>query len=167
MPDSQDWSETVSDVAEYAQLFGQGAAIAVIQDMIRSQVTRLLQSYGEDDIEEYILVGTPIVREKAPRGFRNALQNVGPQFYEQIQTLVTPSNIIMWLITADEWLDEEDVARYTDGAMDKTHEELQKELQGIAVTIEDTPGGNEWLQQQCRDIYLLASGTDIVSHSDA
>ncbi len=166
MAESEDWSETVSDIAEYAQLFGQGAAITVIQDMLRSQVTQLLQSYGEEDIEEYILVGTPIVREKAPQGFQNALQNVGPKFYEEIQSLVTPNNIIMWLITADEWLDEEDIERYTDDDVDKTPAELHEELQRVAVTIEDTPGGNEWLQQQCRDIYLLASGTDIVSHSE-
>lgn len=161
----KDWSDTVSEVAEYAQLFGQGAAISVVQDMVRGQVTRLLQNYGAEDIENYILVGTPIVREKAPAGFRNALKNVGPKFFEQIQSFVTPANIIQWLITADEWLDESDVDRYTDEGVEKTPEELQEELQRIAVVIEDTPGGNQWLQQQCRDIHLLASGQDVVAQT--
>ncbi len=159
-----DWSDTVSDVAEYAKLFGQGAAISVVQDMVRSQVTRLLQNYGAADIENYILVGTPIVREKAPYGFRKAMQNVGPQFFEEIQGFVTPANIIQWLITADEWLDESDVERYTDDGVEKTPQELQEELQRIAVVIEDTPGGNKWLQQQCRDLHLLASGQDLVTN---
>jgi hypothetical protein len=161
MSDNKDWSDTLEQVAEYAQLFGQGAAISVVQDMLRGQVTQLLQSYGAEDVESYVLVGTPIVRKKAPTGFKDALKSVGPKFFNEIQMFVTPERILEWLETADEWLTEEDVEQYTDPDVDKKPEELHEELQEIADVIRETPGGMGWLKLECRDIHFLAAGEDL------
>lgn len=161
MSGEQDWSETLGQVAEYAQLFGQGAAISVVQDMVRGQITQLLQSYGAEDVESYVIVQTPIVRQKAPEGFKDALKNVGPKFFEEIQTFVTPDRILEWLEDADEWLTEEDVEKYTEPGVEKTPEELHAELQEIADVIRETQGGMAWLKSECRDIHMLAAGQDL------
>lgn len=153
----RDWSETASEIGDLMRLFGEQAAINVVQDMVRGEITRLLQSYGAEDVRNYILVETPIVKEKAPESFHEGLMNVGPNWFEEIQAMVTPGNILTWLETADDWLDESDVERYTDDA-DKSPEELQRELQEIAEVIRTTPGGMDWLKRECRDIYVLASG---------
>lgn len=129
---------------------GDAKAISTIQSMLLPHVMRIFTHHDHTELQHMILTDYDLVRKQTPEGVKNVLENVDPgpdlreQWEETIVTNVTPENIVKWLRNPEEWLDDEDA-------------EVQRaELRKCAEVIEETPGGEAWLEAQVLDLYEMA-----------
>lgn len=143
--------ETIKSVLKMASLFGKGTAVTQAQTMLMPHILRVFSQHDHTELERMILTNYPLVEEKTPEKIRNALDNLGSdpevraQYEGVVLELITPENILNWLRNPDEWLDEEEANRQ------------REELRWCAEVIEETEGGEEWLEEQVLDLYRMAN----------
>lgn len=134
----------LEQLASTAKMFGKAAVAPAIQNMLRKQVVKLLQSHDPEKLEEFILTQYPLVQEELPQQYKNVLANVGPQFDDTIQNIVRPENVMYWLKEPKEWME------------DGTDIEHLRQVRECHDIIQETPGGELWLQNQCLDVWKMA-----------
>lgn len=134
----------VDKILSTLKLGGKVVAGPMVQSMLREQVVVLLRQYEPDVLEQYIQVNYPLVQKELPQNYKNALANVGPQFAGEIQQMVRPAQVLDWLENPDGWLDVDE------------HPEKAEEVRECHRVITETPGGQEWLADQCVQIWKIA-----------
>lgn len=114
------------------------------------KVVDVFAHHDEEDLRRMILSNYPLVEKRMPAGYKKALRNLGSnprlrQHYEQaVIDNVRPENIKAWLRAPEEWLDAEEA------------EEQRERLKACADVIEETPGGEPWLEAQVLQVYQYA-----------
>lgn len=134
----------LEQLANTASMLGKTAVAPVFQSIIREQVVSLLQQHDPDVLEKHIHTQYPLVAEELPETYQNVLGNVGPQFEETIQTVVRPGNVLYWLQEPKEWMD------------DDTDIDTLRQVRECHDIIVNTPGGKQWLERQCIDVWDMA-----------
>jgi len=138
-------SDVVSRVATTAKVAGKSMAVPAVKKFVREKAVAALNNHDPDELEGYILVDYPLIREELDPQTKEALGNACPQFAGAIQSEVTPENVMMWLRNPEEWMD------------DDTPEETLEEVRRVAEVIESTPGGQKWLEAQVLSLWDIGS----------
>lgn len=131
--------------------FGKSAAITQVQSMLIPHILNVFAEPNHEDLRNYIIVDYDLVEKDTPPGVRNALDNLGSnrelrsQWEHIVLQLITPENIKAWLRHPEEWLSVEEADRQ------------RAELKRCADVIENTEGGEEWLEEQVLDLYRMAN----------
>lgn len=137
-----------------AATFSKTMAMGMVQKMLMPYILQVFAEHDHEQLRKMIIADYALVRRKTPEGVRIALDNVGsnPELRERwegiVLEVVTPENIKEWLRNPDEWLDAE-------GA-----EQQRERLRRCADVIEETQGGELWLEQQVLDLYAMAGLID-------
>lgn len=135
---------SINKVLSALKMGGKMVAGPMLQSMIREQVVVLLRKHDPEVLKRYITVNYPLVHEEMPQNYKNALANVGPQFEDEIQQMVRPQQIMAWLQNPDEWFDVDE------------HPEKAEDVKRCHEVITETPGGQQWLEEQCIAVYQIA-----------
>lgn len=128
----------------------QSAAMSAVQQYLMPYIIRVFADHDEGDLERMILANYDLVKQQTPAGIKQALRNLGsnPRLREQyadlVVTLVTPANVKEWLRNPEEWLEAEEA------------DEQRERLKACADVIEETPGGEVWLEAQIMRLYEYA-----------
>jgi len=138
------WQDRISQITRMLKFGGKAVAGPMVRKFIRNRVVAILSEKEPQILQNYILTDYPLVENNTPQKVRNALGNIGPQFEEEIQQLVTPENVLDWLEYPEEWLD---VSQNPQQAQD---------LRECHQIIKNTPGGVEWLEDQCLAVWQIA-----------
>lgn len=142
--------EKAEELLKMASLLGKSTIIGQVQSMLVPYIIEIFGEHDHTDLKRMILTDYDLVETQTPDNVRKALKNVGssPQTRSYFESLVmdtiTPENILTWLRNPKEWLDEEASAKE------------RTELRRCAKVIENTDGGEEWLERQVLDIYRIA-----------
>jgi hypothetical protein len=144
MSHSPSGASGLKKIATMAGTLGKAAAAPMLQNLVREELTKLFSEVDPAELERLIVVQYPLVREELPDQYKNVLGNVGPQFSDQIETFVRPEQVMHWLANAEEWLDEEEDAQQIE------------DLHTCAEIISETPGGEEWVEAQCIEMWDIA-----------
>lgn len=150
MNNISDATDTLKNILKTASFLGKNVAVSQVQSMLMPQILKVFSEHGHEDLQRMIVTNYSLVEEQTPPGIRNALDNLGsnPETRQQWEGVVleyiTPENIIEWLRNPEEWLNEEEA------------EKQREELKLCATTIEETEGGEEWLETQVMDLYRMA-----------
>lgn len=142
--------DKLQKLAQTASLLGKSTVIQQVQQMLMPHILAIFSEHDHGELEKMIQTNYRLVDNHTPPGIKNALQNLGsnPELREQwegvVLTYVTPENIKQWLRNPEEWLDADEAERQ------------RAELRRCADVIEETPGGEEWLQSQVMDLYRMA-----------
>lgn len=141
---------SINDLLETASSLGQSALVSYVQSLILPHVMEVFAKHDHNKLEAMIRTNYPLVREHTPEGYKRALANLGsnPKFKQQYEQMVleyvTPENVLEWMRNPDEWLDEEEA------------NEQREELRKCAAVIEETPHGEQWLEDQVLQVYEFA-----------
>jgi len=138
-------SDVVSRVATTAKVAGKSMAVPAVKRFVREKAVAALNEHDPDDLEAYIFVDYPLIREELSPETKEALGNACPQFAGPIQSEVTPENVMLWLENPEEWMDED------------TPEETMDEVREVAEVIKDTPGGQKWLEAQVLSLWDIGN----------
>lgn len=139
-----DWGGRVDQIGRMLKFGGKAVAGPMVKEFIRTRVVRILSQRDPSTLQNYILTDYALVENDTPPKVRNVLGNIGPQFSEEIQELVTPERVLGWLEEPEEWMD---VAEHPERAAD---------IRECYQIIKNTPGGEEWLEEQCIAVYEIA-----------
>jgi hypothetical protein len=133
-------------IVQMAKVAGASIVVPMVQSYIRDEVVSLVRNHEPEELREYILVQYPLVEEEVPEGVKNGLRQLGPQFSQQIQSYVTPENVLTWLDNPEEHIDADD-------------EEYDR-IKRCGEIIRGTPRGEQWLQAQVLAVWALCGLTD-------
>lgn len=136
---------------EKVSMFGQTAAVTAAQQFLMPYILRVFADHDEGDLRRMILSNYPLVEKQTPPGVKRALENLGSnprlrqQYEESVVQMVQPGNILTWMRTPEDWLDIEEA------------DEQRERLKACADVIEETPGGQAWLEAQVLQVYRYAN----------
>jgi len=142
-----DLTETGADYLKAAFTVGETYVVSQVQKQLMPHIMRVFTEHGAMDLKAFILNDYPLVEEHTPQGVKNALHNLGTseevadQFRQMMLQYVTPQNVINWMKNPDEWLDEAEA------------DEQREELERCAKVLEQTEGGEVWLEEQILQLY--------------
>lgn len=134
----------ITEIAEKAALLGKTAAVPVIQSVLREQVVYLFQQYDPEKLRELIDVNYPLIRHELPDGYKNAIENVAPQFEDEIKSMTHPGQVLYWLEEPAEWMGSD------------ADPETVRQVRECYEIIESTPGGERWVEQQVAELWAIA-----------
>lgn len=137
-------SDRVDQIGRMLKFGGKAVAAPMVKEFVRSRVVRILSDRDPSTLQNYILTDYDLVENDTPPKVRNVLGNIGPQFSEEIQELVTPDRVLGWLKEPEEWMDVGD------------HPQKAADIRECYQIIKNTPGGEEWLEEQCIAVYEIA-----------
>lgn len=140
----RDWGDRIDQISRMLKFGGKAVAGPMVKEFVRNRVVRIFAETDPSTLQNYILTDYDLVKNDTPPKVRNVLGNIGPQFSEEIQQLVTPERVLGWLENPEEWMD---VQQYPDRAAD---------IRECYQIIKNTPGGEEWLEEQCIAVYEIA-----------
>lgn len=123
---------------------GKAAVLPAVKNILRNQIVTILQDEDPDQLRKYIYVDYPLVRNKLPPKYVDVLQNLGPQYEDEIKAMVHPEQILLWLDNPEEWMDVEQ------------NPQAAAKVKKCAEIIRETDGGEEWLAQQTIHLYQIA-----------
>lgn len=147
---SEKVANRLRSVLTTASKLGKGAGLAAAQQLLLPHVLEVFGEHDHQEVKRMILADYQLVQHEMPEEARSVLENLGsnPELREQwagtVTSTLTPENVLEWLHNADEYLD------------DDVDEERLREMEYCAVVIEDTSGGEAWLEQQILDLYRMA-----------
>lgn len=142
--------DRVRTLAKTLSLFGKSTATAKIQEVMLPHIMRIFSEYDHRTVHHFIITDYPLVEEETPAGLRNAIHNLSanPDLRQQwagfLLDTVTPENILDWMRTPEAWLDDDSAA------------EQRENLRRCAEVIEETDGGEAWLEAQVWTVYQWA-----------
>lgn len=143
--------EKVRKVLQMGKLMGETKLVEKVQQMMMPHILHVFSEHDAEKVEHFIYTDYDLVKEETPPRIKQTLKNVGsnPEMRKQWESVVlkyvTPENIKGWLRNPEQWLDTEDA------------EEQRRELRRCAEKIEETPGGEEWLERQVMQLYQWAN----------
>lgn len=143
--------ERLQSLAKTVSLFGKEVAISKTQQYLMPHILEVFTEHDAEELKRMIQANYPLAEQETPAGIRQALDNLGsnPELRSQwegtVVNLVTPENILHWLRHPEEWLDAEEA------------EAQRAELKRCAEVIEESAGGEEWLEQQVLQLYRFAN----------
>lgn len=137
-------SERLSSLVEQSKFFTRQMGVSMGARMLYPHVIGIFSKYDADEVENFIRVDYRLVENHCPRGLRNALRRLGPQWSDTIMQLVTPEMILQRLAEPEEWTG------------DDVDEDQLREMQAAAAIIRETSGGRKWLEREVLDLYRIA-----------
>lgn len=135
--DNSGFGDRIQKIARVAKVAGKSVAGPMVENFVRSRVVDLLSQHDPETLRQYIHVNYPLVEEELPEGVKEALQNAGPQFEEEIKHFVRPEKVMEWMENPQEWLDPEE------------HPQAVADVRECHDIIKNTPGGEEWIEELC------------------
>lgn len=138
-------SNIVDRVAGTAKIAGKSMAVPAVKQYVREKAVEALRDNDPEDLERYITVNYPLIRNSLSDEVKQALGNACPQFEGVIKSTVTPDKVMYWLENPEEWMDED------------ADEETLEEIRQAAQIIHETPGGERWLQNQVIDLWDIGN----------
>lgn len=146
-----DIGSKIGQIAKVAMFEGKAAAITEAQRHLVPHILDIFTDHDHEEVYRFIITDYPLVREETPEPVKNALHNLSQngmlrdRYHHAVLSTVTPENVLTWLRNPDEWLDAADA------------DEVRVELEMCAAAIEETPGGQAWLEKQVYEIYRYAN----------
>lgn len=137
-------------IASKFVLVGKAAGMEAARQELTPMIIDVFAENDHDDLYRMILANYPLVRQDLPPGVKNALRNLGSnpqlrgQFENSVMTIITPENILALMHDPDEWLPDDAPAAQ------------HRRIKACAQTIEETAGGEAWLERQVLDLYRIA-----------
>jgi hypothetical protein len=131
----------IGQIASLAKFAGKSVVLPMLKGLIRDEVVKLLNENDPEELRNYITVQYPLVEQDLPPRVKQAMRKVGPRFADDIEEEVTTENILSWLEDPDEHVDMPDAEA--------------EQVQACADIIRETPGGEEWLENQVRSVWQL------------
>lgn len=143
--------EQAEKILQLASLFGESYAVKQVQAALIPHVIEIFGEHEATEVRRMILTDYALVKNHTPEGVRSALQNLGSnrqtrQLFEQlVLDRITPENVLAWMKEPGEWLEGTETLQQ------------RRRLKECAAMIEETEGGEAWLEEQVLDVYRMAN----------